>query len=309
MSLHKLPYERVIASMLLHKDNPKDIIEELASKEFSIPANVADLCGQIESKLHALAPEYFAKPHETVPDEPILIATDTMGYFYARYNPPYDPVYREKLNGYEGALKILEDTKMRRAIQSMAMAGITEEDIELMINARYDMSYSPDDINFYLKHFFDIEDWRVPQLKELIDSEPNPEFKPMYVLALKGDKGYLLWKLGLSPNRSYEEMMQEMMNDAFYMFKEASKQGKDHERAFKWSQVALKVAEKLEKADKEDTDANTLFQSFQFNMQAPTAPKVVVRAEDLGDDLPEFNLETSDKPDIPKLNNKKIGKL
>lgn len=295
--------------MLLRKEDPSVILNEVSSLEFSIPPNFRELCKGIQEDLHKKYPAYFSDKTETVPGDEILLDTDTIGYFYAKYNPPYDPKYRSHLTGYEGALKILEDAKMRRAVQSMAIAGITDEDIELMLNARYDLTYTPDDINFYLKHFFDIKSWRIPQLKALIEVEPNADFKPMYLLAMKGDKGYLLWKLNLSPNRSYSEMLQEMMNDAFYMFKEASKQGKDHDRAFKWSQVALKVAEKLEKNDNEEMDSNTFFQNIEFNMQSPTVPKVVTKAEELGEDLPEINLNIEEKPDIPKLNNKKLGRL
>ena len=293
--------------MMFRKEHPADIIIRLREMDLALPKDIVNLCKDVYNELERQNPEYFSNKRNKVPDEEVLLGQNIYGLFYSYYELPYNPDHRHLLNGYAGALRILEDPKMRRAVQAMALAKITDEETELMLNARYDLNYGPEDIIFYLENFFNVKKWRLPQLRDLVEEETDESFSTMYLLALKGDKGYLLWKLGLSPNRSYQEMLQDMMNDSFYLFKENSKSGKaDHDLAYKWSQVALKVAEKLERSDKEESDAQQFFQSIEFNLQSPDAPKTILKAEDLGDDLPEFNLKTKgEQEDIPVVDPEK----
>jgi len=299
--LVKLPYERMVRTLIARGLSPQAIIDKLRELQFALPSNIIDLCKAINLRVRSELPPLTDGAQ--LSDE-LLIMMDIFPLYVGLFDAPYDPRHRDKTIGYDGAMRILEDTKMRRAIQSMALAGINDEDIELMLNARYDLNYSPDDINFYLTYFFDVKSWRVPQLKILVDEEPDEDFKKMYMLALKGDKGYLLWKLGMAPNRSYQEMLQDMMNDAYYLFKETAKSGHNPEVAHRWSQLAVKVAEKLERNDKETADSQTLYQSIEFNIQAPDTPKNVLRAEDLGEDLPELS-QATDKTKIPTIDRTK----
>jgi len=306
--MHKLPYENLVKSMMFRKEQPHDIVVHLRELDLSIPTNIIDLCKDLYSYLEKQYPDYFRYGRKNTPESDHLLSEGIYGLYHAHYDLPYDPELRYQLTGYDGAIRILEDPKMRRAVQSMALARVTDEDIELMLNARYDLNYGPDDIIFYLQHFFNVKNWRTPHLKDLVDAEVDESFKSMYMLALKGDKGYLLWKLGLSPNRSYQEMLQDMMNDAFYLFKENSKSGKaDHDLAYKWSQVALKTAEKLERSEKEETDSQQLFHSIEFNITAPNTPKAVISAEELGEDLPEFKMKSKTPENvIPKVDPQKV---
>lgn len=287
--MKKLPYESFVKAFIIHRDAPVDILVQLKEMRFSIPSNIADLCKSIFLDLKKLNPQHFENTKD--PSDEFLIEAGVYGFYTMFYKLGYDHQMEEEVRGFEGAMRLAEDPKMRRAIQSMALANINDEDIELMLNARYDLNYKPEDILFFLKHFFNVKGWRVPELRELVETEQQEDFKAMYVIALQGDKDYLLWKLGLSPNRSYQEMLQDMMNDAFYLFKENAKPGKNSDVAQKWSALALKVAEKLERAEKDDQEATTLFQSIQFKLQAPSAPKSIVRIEDIGDDVPVFQQE------------------
>lgn len=44
-----------------------------------------------------------------------------------------------------------------------------------------------------------------------------------YNIALENDQNFLLWKLDLAPQKSYDAMLREMMNDSFYSFKELAR--------------------------------------------------------------------------------------
>lgn len=300
--MERLPYENVVASLIVHRDTPGEIIGYLAEKEFSMPKNIGDLCRRVSMRLRSDFPHYFEDPKKPPPDDGLLVRSTLIGLYDSMFvHPTDDPMLKTFSEGFDGAMKILEDARMRRIVQSMALADIDQDDIELLVNARYDFNYTSQDIQFYLKHFFNVKGWRMPEKKIFVAEELNDDFRKMYDIALKGDKQYLLWKLGLSPNKSYNEMMQEMMNDAFFLFKENSKNARTADNAYRWSQVALKLAEKLEKNERDESDTNNLFQNLEFDLKAPNTPKQILTPEQLGEDFPDFDLETQAPTEIPKL--------
>lgn len=297
--MESLPYENLVACLIIHQETPANLVDYLREHEFSIPSNIGTLCKNLNVKLHKQNREYFDNPNPAEPPSSWLADMGIYGLYHKMYGTPFEPEYRDQIAGFDGALRILEDPKMRRAVQAMALADIDDDDIELMLNARYDITYAPNDIKFFLEHYFNVDGLRTPERKELVDAESNPEFKNMYLIAMRGDKSYLLWKLGLAPTKTYSEMMQEMMNDAFYMFKEKSRTGRQSEEAYRWSQLALKIAEKLDKHEKEEDDANNLFKGLDFGLKTQEVPRIL-SMDELGEDAPDFELETQSPGDIPR---------
>ena len=66
--------------------------------------------------------------------------------------------FPEKLDKVDGAFKLLNDPLMYRLITSMGLALITDEDIELIINGKFNMEYSAEDIKLFLKYFFNVSE-------------------------------------------------------------------------------------------------------------------------------------------------------
>jgi len=127
------------------------------------------------------------------------------------------------VEGIEGAFDILNDPLMYRLITSMALAKITDEDIELIVNGKYNIQYGSDDIEQFLYYFFDIASWSLARKKEYVNQISSPDLKKFYKLALKGNKDYLVWKLGAAPDKSFDQMLRDMMTDSYYNFKERAK--------------------------------------------------------------------------------------
>ena len=125
--------------------------------------------------------------------------------------------------GITGAFNVLNDPLMYRLITSMALAGITEEDIELIVNGKYNIHYSSEDIKEFLHYFFNVSEWNLNQKKEYVSTIKDSALLKFYKLALKGDKDYLVWKLGAAPDKSFNSMLRDMMVDSYYNFKERSK--------------------------------------------------------------------------------------
>jgi hypothetical protein len=96
------------------------------------------------------------------------------------------------IEGVDGAFQVLNDPLMYRLITSMALAGITEEDIELIVNGKYNIHYSSDDIRQFLHYFFNVSNWNLDQKKEYVASIKDTGLLKFYKLALLGDKDYLV---------------------------------------------------------------------------------------------------------------------
>lgn len=57
----------------------------------------------------------------------------------------------------EGAFKVLNDPGMFKVITSLAMGSVTEDDIELLVNTKYDIEYSSEELDAFLYYFFNLQ--------------------------------------------------------------------------------------------------------------------------------------------------------
>tara|TARA_B100000131_G_C18024127_1_gene575745 strand:- start:514 stop:1146 length:633 start_codon:yes stop_codon:yes gene_type:complete len=167
-------------------------------------------------------------------------------------------------HGIKGALEVLDDPLMYRLITAMALAGITKEDIELIVNGKYNIHYGAEDIEMFLKYFFKVDDWSLSQKKEYVEEIEDSSLARFYKLSLKGDKDYLLWKLGAAPDKSFNGMLRDMMVDSYYNFKERSKV--DPDTAQRWGALAVKLTDRLERLEKETGEKKDLFEAIQFQI-------------------------------------------
>lgn len=60
--------------------------------------------------------------------------------------------------GIQGAFNVMDDPLMYKLITSLALARITNEDIELIVNGKYNISYVAEDIQAFLHYFFNVKD-------------------------------------------------------------------------------------------------------------------------------------------------------
>lgn len=139
------------------------------------------------------------------------------GHIFGVHVPSIDPSH------VKGAFKILNDPLMSRLVSSLAMANINSEDIELIVNGKYNVEYSHENVELFLKYFFDVASFSFAEKKMLVNAVTDPDLKRFYRIALKGDKDYLLWKLGAAPEKSFDSMLKDMMSDSYYNFKERSR--------------------------------------------------------------------------------------
>jgi hypothetical protein len=181
--------------------------------------------------------------------------------------------------GIQGAFNLLDDPLMFRLVTALAITGITDEDIELLVNGKYNQHYGSEDITEFLNYFFNLKKWTRVQKAHWIKAAAPPEFSKYYKIALKGDKDYLIWKLGAAPDKSFEQMLAEMSTDAYYNFKEQSRT--NPETAQKWGGLAVKLIEKLDKVKKDEQKSNDFFDMIEFSVDSASGDTDVLHIEDL----------------------------
>lgn len=250
----KVPHIKYIEALICSKFQRDTIIEKLEEQEFFIPFNGID---QVHEVLAKLNPDYIIN-NQPDPDWLIELGVDKMVTYLRKLEMP------NGADGIEGAFRILEDPLMYRLITSLALAKITDEDIELIVNGKFNINYSSGDIQEFLHYFFNVKSWTLTDKLEYIELVQNPDLKRFYKMALKEDKDHLVWKLGAAPNKTFDTILKEIMTDSFYNFKEMSKT--NPEMAQKWGTLALRTVEKLEKLEQTTNEKRDLFNEISFKL-------------------------------------------
>jgi len=212
---------------------------------------------QVYSKISTLAPEYF-KGVNTIPEPEWLRELNIITLVAKELKLQVS----ENTVGLAGAFEILKDQNMYEIMTSLALAKVNDEDIELIINGKYNIHYSHEDIKDFLHYFFNVENWSLSQKKEYVNVVKEPRLKKFYNLALDGDKDYLIWKLGIAPDKSFDQMIRDMGTDAYYNFKE---QMRAHpEEAQKWGQLVIRLSDRLDRIEKDTEEKRDLFSQITF---------------------------------------------
>jgi len=250
----KIPYIKYVEALVCSKFNRDTIVDKIEEQEFFIPFPGVD---QVHQTLAKLNPDYIVK-NQPDPHWLMDLGVDKMVGYLRKLEMPNGTA------GIEGAFRLLEDPLMYRLITSLALAKITDEDIELIVNGKYNINYTSENITEFLHYFFNVKSWTLSDKVEYVKGTTNPDLKKFYTLALKGDKDHLVWKLGAAPNKSFDSMLREIMTDSFYNFKEQSKTNAD--LALKWGALASKIVEKLEKFDRDTKEKKDVFQEISFKL-------------------------------------------
>jgi len=256
----KVPYIKYVEALVCSKYTRDEIYDRLATQEFFITFNGVD---QVHDTLAQVNPDFILKNH---PDPRWLeeLGVDKMVSYLRKLEMPRGDI------GILGAFRILEDPLMYRLITSLALAKITDEDIELIVNGKYNINYTSEDITEFLHYFFNVKPWSLTDKLQYVDITENNDLKKFYKIALKGDKDYLVWKLGAAPNKTFDSMLRDIMTDSYYNFKENSRVNSD--TAQKWGTLALKTVEKLEKLDRDTKDKKDVFTEITFKLSASKEP-------------------------------------
>lgn len=280
-----LPNKRYILSNLLVKRSVAEITKECQTYNLDIPSS--DTIARYQKFLADKVPF-----NPDAPDFDVLLENKLyhmVAYYLLESGTtaiiPMSPI------GVEGAFRILEDNHMRRIITALSLANMQNEDIDLIINARYNHNYDPEEVRLFVQFFCDFSNFKISEKQNYVNNIQDKLIRKNYSYALQNDKNMLLWKLGLAPDKSFDAMLRDIGVDCYYNYKEQLGIN-DQAEAQKWATLLLKVQERIDKLDEGDTNKHDLFSSFLFSVQSQKANTQILPPDKVQIEMPIY--ETAD---------------
>lgn len=256
----RIPFLKFIQAELALKKTPEEILNKISSLHVPFSDKITeDHLDTIYKDLKSGQQDYFITPN-ALPDLYWLKKFNIHKYVAKELKLEIPEGY----SGIHGASEILYDRNMYLICSSLSIAKVTDEDIELIINGKYNIHYEVADIKEFLNYYFDMDGWSLGEKKEYVKYITDKEFKRYYELALEGDRDYLLWKLGIAPDKSFTEMLKDMSIDSYYNFKDKIKILPDE--AQRWAGVAMRLMDKLNEVEKETNTRKSIFEEIEFTM-------------------------------------------
>lgn len=257
-------------------------VEDLTNRKIQIPKDKELIA--IHDELVNTNPEYFTSEIEADPDWVKDVGLSPM--FYFRWKKPTDL----SLRGCEGAFRILEDPRMMKYMHLLSFAGITKDDIELILNAKYNISYETEDFQAYFQFFANYDGWTYTDKELFSDQIVDLELRKQYKLALKEDRAQLIWEIGLGtdPDLSVPDLLHDMFNDSYRYFKRFQKNRPDD--AQKYASLAVKISDRLEGIKDKDADAQSLISQLKITLSnqesRPDPKQQIINISELHIELP-----------------------
>jgi len=258
----KIPFSKYIQALLVARTKINDIYRKVADLQVPMSDRITE--HHITTIYHAIGrtnTEYFTNVSlEPDPEWLRSLGIHKMVAYLKDLN------ISEGTLGIRGAFEMVHDRNMYEICTSLGLAKVNDEDIDLLVNGKYNIHYTKEDIKEFLNYFFCTDDWTLSDKKEYLNIVIDPRLIKFYKQALEGDKDYLIWKLGIAPDKSFDEMLRAMMSDAYYFFKEQSRL--NPEQAQRWGGLALRISERLSDYEAESSNKKSLFDEIKFSIEA-----------------------------------------
>ena len=282
----RCPEKLYIRTLVIGGFTPEQVLEELARLKLEIP--LEDIKGIVE-ELRAAVPLFFSQGVSLEDHE--LEALEVIPMLYYRFQKPAPDV--NAIIGCEGSFSMLEDPTIRKAVTALSLASINPLDIELLVNGRYHINWESQDFQMFLKYFANFDDWSYADRAFYVETRVKEvEFKlTLTKAALKGDRHYLVWKLGLGtdPHMSMDAIFTDMIADSYFTFKELMKVRPDD--AQKFAQLAIRLSDRLDKNENNKKETMSLADELKIKLTVETttgdsSENKVISMKDLGLELP-----------------------
>ena len=179
----KIPHLKFIEALVASKYSIDKIQEEL--DRYGLEVN-KEIIAVVINTLRSEKPDYFLNNEPA--DMEWLRELDIIE-MWAHLTNMSTP---EKLHPVKAAIDLISDPLMYRLVTAMCVAGIDEEDIDLLEAADFNRQYDTTDLKFFIKYFFNLDDWTLKERQDYVNTISNPQLSNFYKIALKGDKPYLL---------------------------------------------------------------------------------------------------------------------
>jgi hypothetical protein len=270
------------------------VLQELT--ELKIPHPPLTMYKQLWEELKASNESFFRSPPQTLPDEDWLEDEGIADMYALRFERSASNRISKKIQGCQGALNMLQDPNLKKYNYVLSFMGMEQVDVELIINARYSIAHDTPDFAAFFHYFCNFDEWTYTDKELYMDSSPEG-IKSVLKLALKNDRSFLIWKLGLGtdPNLKYDDMLKDMLTDSYFLFKENIKLMKADE-ANKFAVLATKLADRLDGLNDEKDKDNDLLSKLKFKLEISTTQKddsAIKSMTDIQLDIPTLDVPVS----------------
>lgn len=262
-----IPHIKYIETLVIAKLTLDQIKEQLEQLDLSVEDQV--LAVIVDTIRKTYPNKFLGTQPEPITEDWLIEEVDVIeGFAHVRPEATFDAKFRS----LEPAIKLLSDPLMYRIITSLAFCNPTKEDLELVAQAKFNVEYDPEDFELFLKYFFKVGTWTRKQKLAYAKEVKDPNTRPYFKLALKGDKEFLIWKLGVTPAKDFKEMLVEMTNDSFFNFKEQVTSRP--ESAQRWAALTQKLVDKIDSMDnKKKAETNNLITDIEFKIKTYSSPE------------------------------------
>ena len=141
--MHNTPHINFIRTLVAAKRTPSQILDYLEKYSLDIPPNkvIKDTVAEFKK----MQPDYYKDKDAKIDIEWLeSLGLDRLfGYIFKQQ-------INNEIGSLEGALNLMNDRLMYRLMTSLALAGVQPEDIELIINGKYDVEYSSENVDQFL---------------------------------------------------------------------------------------------------------------------------------------------------------------
>ncbi len=290
----RVPEKLYIQTLIVGGMTPQMVMDELTRLNIPIPTNDME---NIVNELRTAIPRFFS--HKEVPEESVMEELGLAPMYYYRFNKTYSG----SIDGCANALQMLEDPQIRKFVLALLLAGISLTDTELLINGRYSITWESNDFLIFAKYFFNFTDWTYAD-KDFYITQSVKDMALKQLLktsALKGDRHYLVWKLGLGtdPQMSMEQIFQDMLSDSYFTFKENLKTNLDNSQKF--AMLAIRLSDRLDQNDSKKREASSfkdeLVIKLDIERSAPAADNIA-DASQISLELPQQHTTSVNLKDV-----------
>lgn len=247
--------------------NASLFVDDLTTHSIPIPRDKDEVL-KLREELIASNPQYFGDGNEEA-DHDWLNSMGLSPMFYYRFSKPAE----ESIKGCAGAFQMLQDPRMVKFMHALALAGIPLDDIELILNAKYSISYESDDYAMFLKYFANYDNWTYTDKQIYCDEIQDLDLKKIYKTALKGERAKLIWELGLGtdPSLTFDDLLADMFTDSYFYFKKNMAYRADE--AQKFAQLAVRISDRLQSLKDKDKDSQSLLSELKFKLDDKSTTK------------------------------------
>ncbi len=276
-----LPHYKLVETLIVLRYNLKTLNAFLEKFNFRLIAS-SDY-STISSKILTDFPEIFKGDNDYL-FRSLQTLNITGMYAYLKNDTLLISHEDYSLDLYKEAFNIWEDLTSSRPLRTMAMAKVSPEEAELYINQVPGKALSTEACEVFFNFFFNVFDWTLGDKKVYIEEEPDKTLKNLFKLALTKDKEYVIWKSGLSPNKSYTDMLDSMLTDAYFQYRDTPKV--KTEDAKKWADIFLKVGDKLKDQQEVEGKGEDGAHKLLLEIKAKS-PTTIISFEDIDVEKPD----------------------